>query len=46
MKVAPTYLFWRCPPPELTVPQEFTMTPIPLAGFTLFWRESDIKGES
>ena len=30
---APTYLFWRCPPPELTVPQELARTLHGHAGF-------------
>jgi hypothetical protein len=30
---APTYLFWRCPPPELTVPQELTHALNGHAGF-------------
>jgi len=30
---APTYLFWRCPPPELTVPQELARALHGHAGF-------------
>jgi anaerobic magnesium-protoporphyrin IX monomethyl ester cyclase len=30
---APTYLFWRCPPPELTVPQELVRALHGHAGF-------------